>query len=206
MNAGKVDLLLILGGNPVYTAPADLEFADALAKVAASRPPEPLRRRDVGAVPLADSRGALPRGVERRARLRRHRLDRPAAHRAALRRQVGARGAGRDERSAGAVGVRHRPSSGATMAVVASAVRPDSRRRSSSVRGGAGCTTASCRTRRSRAKVGDRHRIRNRIIRIRNPRRQRRASRSPSATTRRSSTAASPTTAGCRSCRSRSRS
>jgi MoCo/4Fe-4S cofactor protein with predicted Tat translocation signal len=30
MRAGKVDLLLILGGNPVYDAPADLNFADAL--------------------------------------------------------------------------------------------------------------------------------------------------------------------------------
>ena len=30
MNAGKVDLLVIVGGNPVYTAPADLDFADAL--------------------------------------------------------------------------------------------------------------------------------------------------------------------------------
>ena len=33
MNAGQVDVLLILGGNPVYNAPADLEFADALRKV-----------------------------------------------------------------------------------------------------------------------------------------------------------------------------
>jgi len=33
MNAGKVDLLVIIGGNPVYTAPADLKFADALNKV-----------------------------------------------------------------------------------------------------------------------------------------------------------------------------
>ena len=33
MNAGKVDLLVIVGGNPVYTAPVDLEFADALNKV-----------------------------------------------------------------------------------------------------------------------------------------------------------------------------
>ena len=32
LNAGRVDKLLILGGNPVYTAPADLGFADALAK------------------------------------------------------------------------------------------------------------------------------------------------------------------------------
>ncbi len=30
MNTGKVDLLVILGGNPVYDAPADLNFADAL--------------------------------------------------------------------------------------------------------------------------------------------------------------------------------
>ena len=28
MDAGKVDLLVILGGNPVYTAPADLKFAE----------------------------------------------------------------------------------------------------------------------------------------------------------------------------------
>ena len=34
MNAGTVSFLLILGGNPVYTAPADLKFTDALAKVA----------------------------------------------------------------------------------------------------------------------------------------------------------------------------
>ena len=33
MDAGKVDTLLILGGNPVYTAPADLKFAEALEKV-----------------------------------------------------------------------------------------------------------------------------------------------------------------------------
>jgi MoCo/4Fe-4S cofactor protein with predicted Tat translocation signal len=30
MNAGKVDLLIILGGNPAYDAPADLNFAEAL--------------------------------------------------------------------------------------------------------------------------------------------------------------------------------
>jgi len=33
MNAGKVAVLLVLGGNPVYTAPADLKFAAGLAKV-----------------------------------------------------------------------------------------------------------------------------------------------------------------------------
>ncbi|MGH9143494.1 MAG: molybdopterin oxidoreductase, partial [Vicinamibacterales bacterium] len=33
MNAGKVDLLVILGGNPVYSAPVDLKFAEAINKV-----------------------------------------------------------------------------------------------------------------------------------------------------------------------------
>ena len=33
MNAGKVKALFILGGNPVYTAPMDFKFGDALAKV-----------------------------------------------------------------------------------------------------------------------------------------------------------------------------
>src|SRR5262245_20296245 len=33
MSAGRVDTLVILGGNPVYTAPADLDFAQALLKV-----------------------------------------------------------------------------------------------------------------------------------------------------------------------------
>ncbi|MGH9810882.1 MAG: hypothetical protein ACRD9W_27150, partial [Terriglobia bacterium] len=33
MNGGKVDTLLILGGNPVYTAPADLDFGGAMKKV-----------------------------------------------------------------------------------------------------------------------------------------------------------------------------
>jgi MoCo/4Fe-4S cofactor protein with predicted Tat translocation signal len=33
MNAGSVDALVIIGGNPVYTAPIDLQFADAMGKV-----------------------------------------------------------------------------------------------------------------------------------------------------------------------------
>ncbi|HVZ20656.1 MAG TPA: 4Fe-4S dicluster domain-containing protein, partial [Vicinamibacterales bacterium] len=33
MRAGRVDVLMILGGNPVYSTPADLGFADALGKV-----------------------------------------------------------------------------------------------------------------------------------------------------------------------------
>ncbi len=33
MNAGRVDVLIVLSANPVYTAPADLKFAEAMAKV-----------------------------------------------------------------------------------------------------------------------------------------------------------------------------
>jgi molybdopterin-containing oxidoreductase family iron-sulfur binding subunit len=33
MTAGRVELLIILGGNPVYTAPVDIKFADALNNV-----------------------------------------------------------------------------------------------------------------------------------------------------------------------------
>jgi MoCo/4Fe-4S cofactor protein with predicted Tat translocation signal len=33
MNAGAVDVLVIVGGNPVYGAPADIGFADAMARV-----------------------------------------------------------------------------------------------------------------------------------------------------------------------------
>jgi Fe-S-cluster-containing dehydrogenase component/anaerobic selenocysteine-containing dehydrogenase len=36
INAGRVDTLLILGGNPVYDAPSDLSFAEALKKVPTS--------------------------------------------------------------------------------------------------------------------------------------------------------------------------
>ena len=36
MSSGEVSTLIILGGNPVYTVPADLQFNVALAKVANS--------------------------------------------------------------------------------------------------------------------------------------------------------------------------
>jgi MoCo/4Fe-4S cofactor protein with predicted Tat translocation signal len=36
MNAGQVTTLIVLGGNPAYTAPADLQFGAAMAKVANS--------------------------------------------------------------------------------------------------------------------------------------------------------------------------
>src|SRR5690606_10621555 len=36
MDAGEIDTLLILGGNPVYNAPTDLRFSEKLTKVATS--------------------------------------------------------------------------------------------------------------------------------------------------------------------------
>ena len=42
MNSGQVQLLVILGGNPVYTAPVDLEFAAALEEGPVRAPPLPL--------------------------------------------------------------------------------------------------------------------------------------------------------------------
>ena len=44
MNDGRVELLVILGGNPVYTAPADLKFGDALKKVAHAHSSRAVRR------------------------------------------------------------------------------------------------------------------------------------------------------------------
>ena len=46
MSAGQVSTLVILGGNPVYSAPADLQFAVALSKVANFDSPGRGRRRN----------------------------------------------------------------------------------------------------------------------------------------------------------------
>ena len=77
-------MLLILGGNPVYNAPADFDFADSLKKpswrftwACTATRPRPVR--------LACSGVAFPRRLERCARLRRHGQHSAAAHRAAVR-------------------------------------------------------------------------------------------------------------------------
>ncbi len=59
MNAGQVDTLFILGGNPVYSAPADLDFAGALKKVqleGLSRPVSPMR-------PPRNASGTFPKRI-----------------------------------------------------------------------------------------------------------------------------------------------
>ena len=132
--------------------------------------------------------------------LRRHGVDRPAADRAALRRQVGARGA----RGAAAIGpsARRTTSSASTgQRAAAGAPTTSTQRWRRWLHDGVIPDTAFAPQTVVAARVGARPDA---------PRRQPSAgdaaSRSSSATIRRSSTAASRTTAGCRSCRSRSRS
>ena len=79
-----MDALLILGGNPVYNAPADWSFADKLKKVP-FRPHLALHfERNKFSMRLAHPRGSLPRILGRRAGIRRHRQHHPAAHRSTL--------------------------------------------------------------------------------------------------------------------------
>ena len=106
MAAGRVDALIIVGGNPVFTAPADLQFGTAMDKVP-FRVHLSLYDDETSAlchwqIPEAHF---LEAWSDARA-LRRHRLDRSAADRSAIRRAVGARPAGGDERSARAIGIR----------------------------------------------------------------------------------------------------
>ena len=157
MDAGRVDTLVIVGSNPVFTAPVDLRFSAALEKVRQRVHVGLYVRRDRGAVPLAHSRDALPGDVERRAGRRRHRDGLPTAHRAALRLPVGARDCSvrssarcrRRSRSCRASGKRR----GTAARPAASARSPIQRgpsSRPSRSSGAACCTTASCPERRSR--------------------------------------------------------
>jgi hypothetical protein len=85
LDAGAVDLLLILGGNPAYNAPVELGFRDRLKKAASARPPEPARGRNQRALPLALAHDALPGDVERLPGARWHHDHHAAVDRAALR-------------------------------------------------------------------------------------------------------------------------
>ncbi len=89
MHGGKVDLLIILGGNPAYDAPADLNFADAAKEQqsSAARSLRPLSERNRRTLPVARQRDARTRSLGRCPRLRRHRQHHPAADRSSLQRQ-----------------------------------------------------------------------------------------------------------------------
>ena len=108
MDAGKVELLVILGGNPVFTAPADLKFAERLAKVAA-RVHHGLYADETAHLATGTSPTRTPlETLGRRPRLRRHRHAHAAADRAALRRPLGARTARRARRPVRPDAARHR--------------------------------------------------------------------------------------------------
>ena len=64
MTAGKVDVLVVISANPVYSAPADLHFAAALDKVQLRVHLGLYEDETSAPVPLADSRSPLPRSVE----------------------------------------------------------------------------------------------------------------------------------------------
>ena len=108
MKKGEVQLLLILGGNPVYDAPSDLAFGETLLKAGLRVHLDRLPRRDLALLPVGRPDGALPRGVERRPLARRHRRDRPAPRRASLRREVAARAPLGPPRRVAAQGLRRR--------------------------------------------------------------------------------------------------
>jgi len=79
MAAGKVDTLFILGCNPVYEVPADLEFEQKLQKV---------KHSIHSGLHVAHSGNSLPGIMERCAVFRRNRFTDPAADCAALQGQV----------------------------------------------------------------------------------------------------------------------
>ncbi len=70
MNAGKVDLLLILGGNPVYNAPSRFRLYGRIAEGKDIYPCRAASQRDLAQNALAHSRAALPRRLGRRTRIR----------------------------------------------------------------------------------------------------------------------------------------
>ena len=101
MDGGQVEVLVILGGNPVFTAPADLKFAERLSKVGLVAYLGHPRRRNRASRSLEPPGGACARELGGRARVRRHRDADAAAGRAALRGTLGARSAGAVHRAGG---------------------------------------------------------------------------------------------------------
>ena len=199
-----VDTLVITARNPAYTAPADFKLDKLLPRVAEHHLSHAVRGRDRGGVQHAGPGRPPARVVGRHARRRRDHLDLPAAHRADL---------GRHHRGRGAGGVPGRGRAGLApdrAPLLAGAV--------GALRLGPGFLRqhlGEVAGRRGHPRHGDQARGRRR-------RRRRRAGEAggaaagaarptPRAGWRwrsppipRSTTAASPTTPGCRSCRTRS--
>ena len=81
MTAGTVSTLVIVGGNPVYKTPPDSGFAAAIGRVATVGASRPRHRRDLRALPLARLGRTRAGVVERRACGRRYGDTRSAADR-----------------------------------------------------------------------------------------------------------------------------
>ena len=106
IDAGKVDTLLIVGGNPVYDAPHDFDFVSKLRKVRNTVQLSSHFDETAQHCQWHVARIALPRSLGRCARVRRHRQRDPAADRAALLHAFGARRARGVQRQAGHYRVR----------------------------------------------------------------------------------------------------
>ena len=85
MDGGKVDALLILGGNPVYDAPGDVEARREAREGQDQHPPLVAHDETSEHCHLARAAGARARVLGRRPLARRLLVDPAAAHRAALR-------------------------------------------------------------------------------------------------------------------------
>ncbi len=72
IESGSVKTLFVLGGNPAYNAPSNLNFSESSRKGSAVSAARLVRGRDIEALSVARSCCALSRDVERRSRLRRH--------------------------------------------------------------------------------------------------------------------------------------
>ena len=86
MKAGTVQTLVVLGGNPVFDAPADLDFAVGDGEGPSHDRARAHGRRNIRQGGVAHPPRALPRIVGRRARGWRHAQRRPAADPSAVRR------------------------------------------------------------------------------------------------------------------------
>ena len=88
MKAGAVQTLVVLGGNPVFDAPADLDFASAHGEGPSLDRARAHGRRNILQGGVAYPARSLPRIVGRRARGWRHAQRRAAADPSAVRRTI----------------------------------------------------------------------------------------------------------------------
>ena len=108
LDAGAVDVLVIIGGNPAFNSPVELGMGDRLKK-AKLRIRLGLYADETSAgLPVAGAGNAFPRNLGRRARFRRHGHHPAAADRAALRRTLGDAVAAIVHRAAREDSLRHR--------------------------------------------------------------------------------------------------